>query len=479
MMKTFCEHGVKCVITYGLGFLLVSVLFTFSPLLFVAHAQDEATQPTPRSDSDAAVFDLADEPLLQLDDVGSTVLTSETGFLVSGRVLPGASLSVNDVPIAVAADGSFTTTFDLAEGVYQLVFDVRVPSVLLRRTVTVRVDTSPPQLRVNTPATLLSVPTVRLSGTLELDSRLVISRAGETLRELAAASESAFNIEVELVEGVNVLDVAAIDQADNRVSRRFAVVFDTTAPLLELLPLPASTRNNALSLRGVSEPATNVRVTSRQGIINAEMYPDGSFSARVPLLEGSNDIVVRAVDSTGNVSEQTFNVVQDTLAPQIVVTSPAGNLATQANTLTLSGQISDSDPGSVQATLNGAALTLTSGAFDEVVTLEEGLNGVVIVATDAAGNTSERQVTIVRDTTAPELVLLEPVTTSNTATSRLLARTDDSANATLNGVPISVLPGGIIATDVSLEVGENRFVLAAVDALGNRSEVITTITYNP
>jgi hypothetical protein len=113
------------------------------------------------------------------------------------------------------------------------------------------------------------------------------------------------------------------------------------------------------------------------------------------------------------------------------------------------------------------------------MTLEEGLNEVVIVATDAAGNTSERHVTIVRDTTAPELVLLEPITNSDTPMTRLLARTDDSAIATLNGVPISVLPGGIIATDVSLEAGENRFMLAAEDALGNRSEVTATITYNP
>lgn len=473
MRRILYRHGVNGRAVRCLGLVCVSVLLT------AAYAQDEPAQPAPRSDSDTTVFDLANEPLLTLDDIGSTVLTSDTEFVVSGQVLAGASLSINDVPVAVAADGSFTTTFDLAEGVYQLVFDVRVPSVLLRRTVTVRVDTSPPQLRVNTPATLLSLPTVRLSGTLELDSRLVITRAGETLQELAAASDSAFNVDVELVEGVNVLEVAAVDLAGNRVSHRFAVVFDTTAPLLELQPVPASTRNNAFTLRGVSETATNVRVNSRQGVIAAESYPDGSFSARVPLLEGSNDIIVRAADSAGNVSEQTFTIVQDTLAPQIIVSAPAGNTVTQADTLTVSGQISDSDPGTLQATVNGDILPLDGGAFDVAVTLEEGLNNVVIVATDAAGNASERQVTIVRDTTAPDLTLLEPVTNSDTTTTRLLARTSDSATATLNGVPITVLPGGIIATDVNLESGENRFVLAAEDALGNRSEVTATITYTP
>jgi hypothetical protein len=478
MLRILYRHGVNGTALRCLGFVFVSVLFA------VTYAQDEPAQPAPRSDSDATVIDLtnedlANEPLLTLDDIGSTVLTADTEFVVSGQVLAGASLSINDVPVAVDADGVFSTTFDLAEGVYQLVFDVRVPSVLLRRTVTVRVDTSPPQLRVNTPATLLSVPTVRLSGTLELDSRLVITRAGETLQELAAANDSAFNVDVDLIEGVNVLEVAAVDPAGNQVSRRFAVVFDTTAPVLDLVAPPASTRNNAFTLRGVSEPATHVRINARQGVVAAESYPDGSFSARVPLLEGSNDITVRAADSAGNVSEQTFTVVQDTFAPQIVMSSPTGNTATQADTLTVSGQISDSDPGMLQATLNGDTLPLEGGAFDVAMTLEEGLNEVVIVATDAAGNTSERHVTIVRDTTAPELVLLEPITNSDTPMTRLLARTDDSAIATLNGVPISVLPGGIIATDVSLEAGENRFMLAAEDALGNRSEVTATITYNP
>lgn len=473
MLRILCEPSIKRTLKRCLCCVLLSVL------LAVTYAQDEPVQPAPRSDGDTTVFDVAEQPLLTLDDIGSTVVTLETEFVVSGQVLPGASLSINDVPIAVADDGSFRATFDLIEGVYQLVFDVRVPSVLLRRTVTVRVDTSPPQLRVNTPATLLSVPTVRLSGTLELDSRLVISRSGEILRELAAATDSAFNVDVDLVEGVNVLDVAAIDPVGNRVNRRFAVVFDTTAPLLELLPPPVSTRDNVFTLRGVSEPAANVRVSSRRGVINAQSYPDGSFSARVPLLEGSNDIMVRAVDSAGNVREQTFAIVQDTLAPQIVVTSPANNVATQGDALTVSGQISDSDPGVLQATLNGEALELSDGAFETSVSLQEGINEIAILAVDAAGNTSQRQVTIVRDTTAPELMVLEPVTTSNTPTTRLLARTSDSATATLNGVPISVLPGGIIATDVSLEPGENRFVLAAEDALGNRSEVTATIAYTP
>ncbi len=473
MLRILYRHGVNGTAVRCLGLVFVSVLFV------VTYAQNEPDQLAPRSDGDATAVDVVNEPLLTLDGVGSTVLTSDTEFVVSGQVLAGASLSINDVPMAVAADGSFTTTFDLTEGVYQLVFDVRVPSVLLRRTVTVRVDTSPPQLRVNTPATLLSVPTVRLSGTLELDSRLVITRADETLQELAAVSDSAFNVDVDLVEGVNVLEVAAVDPAGNRASRRFAVMLDTAAPQLELRPVPASTRNNALTVRGVSEPATNVRVNARQGVIAAESYPDGSFSARVPLLEGSNDIIVRAADSAGNVSEQTFTIVQDTLAPQIVVTAPAGNTATQADTLTVSGQISDSDPGMLQATLNGETLPLEGGAFDVAVTLEEGLNEVMIVATDAAGNANERQLTIVRDTPPPVLELLEPVSSSDTSVMRLLARTSDSATATLNGVPISVLPGGIIASDVSLEPGENRFVLAAEDVLGNRSEVTAEITYNP
>jgi hypothetical protein len=397
---------------------------------------------------------------------------------VTGEVTPGASLSVNDLPIAVGESGAFTTSFELAEGVYQLVFDVRVPNILLRRTVTVRVNTSPPSLRVNTPATLLTTDTVMLSGAVELDSTLQIVRGGDVLSQYDAQTASAFNLELELDEGLNIFEVVATDEAGNRTTSRFAVVRDSTLPLLELAELPTATQFNTVRLRGKSGPGSSVRVTTTQGVITADVYSDGSFEASLPLAEGSNTLRVQAVDSAGNVREQMLTVIQDTLAPQLTVATSEAEAVTQAATVTLLGEVEDSQTAAPSVRINGETVALEQGTFSYSADLTEGLNAFSIRAEDDAGNVAQREITLVRDSTAPRLDVDSPLEVT-AASTRILIYTEEAARVSLDGTAMTVLPGGVVVADVTLTPGDNTFVITAEDAIGNADERTVTITYAP
>ncbi|MEM6428792.1 MAG: Ig-like domain-containing protein [Deinococcota bacterium] len=433
------------------------------------------------TDSDTTILAVpaeAEAPTLILDGLGSRLLTGETELTVIGEVTPGASLSINDLPVAVTEDGGFTASFNLAEGVYQLVFDVRVPNILLRRTVTVQVDTSPPSLRVNTPASLLTTATVMLSGATELDSQLAVLRDGRVVAEYEAVTASAFNLELELIEGLNIFEAVATDEAGNSIGSRFAVVRDSTPPLLELAALPAATRFNTVQLRGTSDPASNVRITTAQGVVSAEVYSDGSFEASLPLVEGGNELRVQAVDSAGNVQEQQLTVVQDTQAPQLTVTTSEATAVTQVASATLSGEVQDNDTSTLVLLINGEPVDLEQTRFSYPVELVEGLNAFLVSVGDAAGNVTQRELTLVRDSTAPRLDIDSPLELASPR-ARILIHTEEGARVSLDGTPLVVLPGGVVVAEVDLTAAENSFVIASEDAAGNRNEQTVTVTYTP
>ena len=90
------------------------------------------------------------------------------------------------------------------------------------RRLTVVQDLQPPFLRVNHPPGMISSPTYRLSGSVEPGSTLIINDI-----EVEADEGGAFEVEVKLKRGVNIIAAQAVDRAGNatfvseRVTREF------------------------------------------------------------------------------------------------------------------------------------------------------------------------------------------------------------------------------------------------------------------
>jgi len=160
--------------------------------------------------------------------------------------------------------------------------------------------------------------------------------------------------EFDLVEGNNDLEIRAKDWAGNESVYQFSVVLDTGAPVITIVSKIPDITNN---------PVLEVIYTVDGG---AEM------SKTFQLEEGANDLFIEATDMSGNMSRVDFSVILDTIVP--VITPPAGSLA---------------------------PILLMEAEFD----LVEGNNDLEIRAQDAAGNVSTYKFSVILDTIAPVITI--------------------------------------------------------------------------
>ncbi|MCW2990689.1 MAG: hypothetical protein JWM73_1283 [Solirubrobacterales bacterium] len=99
------------------------------------------------------------------------------------------------------------------------------------------------------------------------------------------------------------------------------------------------------------------------------------------------------------------NEAEDLLAkPTLALTAPADAAIVNVPAVTVTGTATDNK--TVSVTVNGAAATVTAGAFSKDVALTEGANTLTVVASDGAGNqvTATRSVTYVKPVVPPVVV---------------------------------------------------------------------------
>jgi hypothetical protein len=135
-------------------------------------------------------------------------------------------------------------------------------------------------------------------------------------------------------------------------------------------------------------------------------------AAQVPLAEGANTVAALAVNQAGNQSQATAAVVRDTQPPTLQITSPAGGTVVPGDSITVSGVASDPHldrvlvggaPAALVATAGGAAAT-----WSLAVSLAAGSNTIAVQAIDIVGNSTAASVTVVRDSSAPQVHIDQP-----------------------------------------------------------------------
>lgn len=126
------------------------------------------------------------------------------------------------------------------------------------------------------------------------------------------------------------------------------------------------------------------------------------------LSDGSHIVTVNASDNDGNAANTaTATFVVDTVPPTLNVTAPADGTIANTKAITVTGTTNDatSSTVTVKITVNGtdqgSVTVATNGSFTKEITLVEGSNTIVVIATDAAGKSSSLSRTISVDTSAP------------------------------------------------------------------------------
>jgi hypothetical protein len=187
---------------------------------------------------------------------------------------------------------------------------------------------------------------------------------------------------------------------------------DRTAPVVTIsAPGGAATwATNAATLALAGSAA------DEEGVVRVEWATDrgasgtatglASWTATIPLQEGTNVVTVRALDEEGNAGTAQATVVLDTHAPQLSVTAP--NLekwvATGTATYAVDGTASD-DRGVARVTWassRGPTGTATGGAaWSFTAALQPGDNRLTVTAYDEAGNSASDVLTVTHNPGVP------------------------------------------------------------------------------
>lgn len=257
---------------------------------------------------------------------------------------------------------------------------------------------------------------------------------------------------VALVDGPNTITVECEDDSGNVGTDSVVVTRDNSAPIVDI----TSPDNGAL----LGSASVQVTFTVNDNHDSSPNCSPASGSS-VALVAGPNSVVVQCTDDAGNSASDSIVVTRDSVPPAVQITSPSNNLLTKESSVAVSYLTLDNLDTALECSLANA----------QSVALSEGTNTITVSCTDDAGNTGSDQVTVVRDSTAPQVVIISP------------------ANGTVTDQPSIVLSyavgGGVQSCDqpigkaIALSPGNNVIVVNCWDQAGNVGSAVVNVAYVP
>lgn len=162
-----------------------------------------------------------------------------------------------------------------------------------------------------------------------------------------------------------------------------------------LNPLPSATNSASLVISGMGNAGQTVRIYINNNLIDeTPTEKDGSFSINETLQNGTNTIQAK---SELNGKESSFsdplNVTFSNTKPNLDITSPSDGqtFSKDQNTAQVSGK---TDP-DIKITVNGFwAIVDDNNNFSYSLPLQNGDNQIKVIATDNAGNTTEKDIKV-------------------------------------------------------------------------------------
>ncbi|HKN07035.1 MAG TPA: Ig-like domain-containing protein [Thermoplasmata archaeon] len=325
-------------------------------------------------------------PTLSVTSPANGTITNNPSVTVSGSTDPGTTVTIDGSPVAVAANGSFSQTYAMADGSHAFVVIAKNAAGLsTQQTTTVTVDTSPPPLAISSPLTgsITKNPVAQVTGTTEPGATVSVNGV-----QAAVSSLGAFSVSVSLQEGSNVITAIATDSAGNTAAASVTVTLDTVAPPLTLSsPGSAYSNSTFVVVSGSTEAGANVTVDGTAVTVSGS----GTFATILSLSQGPHTIVVVATDAAGNQATVSVQITVDTTPPTLAITSPATGTTVSSSTVLVTGT---AEVGST-VVVNGYAVSLnSSGAFSIQLPLTPGANTIVATATDPAGNVATQSIEV-------------------------------------------------------------------------------------
>ncbi len=363
------------------------------------------------------------------------------------------------LPLEISDSGDWSLPLtELGEGDVTLwVRASDIASNLATTSITITIDTMPPDLTISSVPERTNNPDLFITGTIEVGADLYVNGIF-----VETAESSSLMIAHTLHEGSNIILIEAMDSAHNVAFETIETVLDTQLPTLVLTGPAYGTVTNqeTVMVTGIVEGGTTLTVGGTPVIPDT----DGSFSHAYTLSSGDNMIEVKATDLASNVATVTVLVELDLLPPSVEIVEPSEDFITSETFIEVNIR-ADED---ATLWLNGRP-TVNDGDFWRTVLLLEGDNTIVVKGMDPAGNVAEDSVMVKRDTMPPDLMVLVPADLVTWSNQMMLTVSGLALNATegvfVNGEAVdSYNPStGAFSHSVTITSGENNITVEAKD----------------
>ncbi len=254
------------------------------------------------------------------------------------------------------------------------------------------------------------------------------------------------------------------------------VAVDTTPPTVKLVNLTdgQKLKNADLVVQGITEAGATVQFADSGAPITADS--SGGFTLHRQLAHGPNPFKLLVRDASGNEAQVSRTVDLLDQPPAVKIESPTEGAWTNQKLVTVAGTV---DPGT-SVRVNGQETTPgPDGRFHVDVVLEEGVNSLVIEATDPVGNKTRVEHRATLDTHPPSVQIdsLADNTTVHEAQVHLYGRTDPGVKLSVQGRQVLVDGQGHFDAPVDLVVGNNTIQVEAQDQAGNLTPLERKVRY--
>lgn len=246
------------------------------------------------------------------------------------------------------------------------------------------------------------------------------------------------------------------------------------------MPTVSITQPGTLITVGSSPLAVSGTVSDTEALLTVNGTPTvndgGNFNASVNLQEGSNTIIVRAVDAAGQEGMATITVSLDRTPPYVTIQSPEDNQVVYTDKIPVSGLVNDIVRGTVTTEdavvrVNGRLAEVSNRAYlAEDIPLSLGANHIEVSASDAVGNVGTHSVSVTYQ--APTDKIIE-VFSGQAQSGQIFATLNQPLQVKLteNGQPVAgkTVVFRVIQGDGLLQPGtsdEGNGAIATTDAQG-------------
>jgi hypothetical protein len=281
-----------------------------------------------------------------------------------------------------------------------------------------------------------------------------------------------------LADGEHRLRVEAVDAAGNQGFAERVFVVDTTRPVLTVSSAPALVKGDQAILEGSADPDALLTASLQGREFPVERLADGGWRITMDqLADGTNPVLISAIDPAGLTTVLTIDVVRDTTPPELTVTTPQpGQVYNQLPKLVFS-----SGEGAVVVRLDAVAIELGNDQF--LPEMADGDHQLELEVTDAAGNQVTRLIAFHLDRQGPDLTV-EPFPNAFNGEFLLLqgktepevsirVATQKHEDACLAEAGAS---GAWSCTIGPFEEGPLEMTVVATDPIGNQSRQVLSIT---